>query len=77
MPQENPPLCISEDVFDYASDDDPNFVPCGDLDELDGEEEGIDVTEPDFINPPLQGKPATSEIKEGAFYQRSKQYATS
>ncbi|KAI9434229.1 hypothetical protein H4582DRAFT_2112639 [Lactarius indigo] len=51
MPQEIPPLRL-EDVFDYDSDEDPDFVPCGDLDELDGEVEGMD--EPDLVNPPIQ-----------------------
>jgi hypothetical protein len=54
MPQDIPPLCTLEDIFDYASDDDPNFVPCGDLDELDGEGDSMHVTEPDLVNPPIQ-----------------------
>lgn len=54
MPQELPPLRILEDVFGYASDDDPSFVPCGDLEELDSEGEGVHDAEPDLVNPPIQ-----------------------
>ena len=54
MPKEIPPPRILDDVFDYASDDDPNFVPCGDLDELDGEGDGMHNIKPDLVNPPIQ-----------------------
>jgi hypothetical protein len=54
MLTEIPPLRLSEDVFDYDSDDDPNFVSCGDLDDPDGEVEVMGMTEPDLVNPPIQ-----------------------
>jgi hypothetical protein len=58
MPQEIPPLRLIEDVFDYDSDDNPDFVPCGDLDEFDGEAEGMPVdgtnSGPDLVNPSIQ-----------------------
>src|SRR6267378_4200936 len=42
MLQDLPHLDFSEDVFDYGSDDDPECIPCEDLDESD-EEDKMDV----------------------------------
>lgn len=54
MPSEIPPLRLLEDAFDYESDDDPSFVPCGDLEDPDGEVEMEVDSEPDLVNPPIQ-----------------------
>lgn len=54
MPQEIPPPRIFEDVFDYASDNDPSFVSCSDLDGLEGEDIHNTEPEPDLVNPPIQ-----------------------
>ena len=54
MLTEKPPLRLSEDVFDYDSDDEPNPVPYGDLDDPDGEFEVMDITEPDLLNLPIR-----------------------